>query len=91
MSLQQLQSGSVEEVWQWILEATPNTDDCFHVYVVCRRGNDSQMAAQLLQRYDKELSTEVTGQKGHGGVCIRDLMGGLVEWTNTVDPHFPKY
>ena len=62
-----------------------------HVYVVCRRGNDSQMAAQLLQRYDKELSTEVTGQKGHGGVCIRDLMGGLVEWTNTVDPHFPKY
>ena len=28
MPLRQLESGSVEEVWQWIQEARPSRDDC---------------------------------------------------------------
>ncbi|KAF9160542.1 Molybdenum cofactor synthesis protein 3 [Actinomortierella ambigua] len=49
------------------------------IYVVCRRGNDSQPAARLLQEQGI-----TTGE-------IRDIVGGLDRWADKIDPEFPKY
>ena len=48
------------------------------IYVVCRLGNDSQIAADALR------ST-------HRGALVRDLVGGLTAWAQDVDPEFPVY
>lgn len=47
------------------------------LYVVCRRGNDSQRAVQLL--------TE------NGFSSVKDIVGGLESWAKNVDPRFPMY
>lgn len=49
------------------------------VYVVCRRGNDSQPAVRILQE-----NGITTGE-------VKDIVGGLERWSNTIDPDFPKY
>ncbi|CAO3566813.1 unnamed protein product [Mortierella alpina] len=54
-----------------------NTDQ--PVYVVCRRGNDSQPAVRILQEHGI-----TTGE-------IKDLVGGLDQWADRIDPDFPKY
>lgn len=50
------------------------------VFVICRRGNDSQIAA-------KKLIDELADCT----VKIYDIIGGLHAWTNQIDEHFPKY
>lgn len=50
------------------------------IYVLCRRGNDSQRAVQYL----KNLFTKDT-------LRIRDIIGGIYAWSNKIDPKFPKY
>lgn len=47
------------------------------LYVVCRRGNDSQRAVQLL--------------RNKGFVSAKDIIGGLESWAQDVDPNFPAY
>ncbi|KAL0089918.1 Molybdopterin-synthase sulfurtransferase [Phycomyces blakesleeanus] len=47
------------------------------VFVVCRLGNDSQLAVRLLEK--------------HGIKGARDLVGGLYSWSMNVDPSFPIY
>jgi adenylyltransferase/sulfurtransferase len=47
-------------------------------YVVCRLGNDSQLAAEALRS---------SSQSG----SVKDLLGGLVGWAENVDPAFPVY
>uniref|UniRef100_A0A182JW94 Adenylyltransferase and sulfurtransferase MOCS3 homolog n=1 Tax=Anopheles christyi TaxID=43041 RepID=A0A182JW94_9DIPT len=51
------------------------------VYVVCRRGNDSQLAVQHLVPMFRERNLPAP----------RDLIGGLHAWTKTIDPSFPIY
>uniref|UniRef100_A0A182INL1 Adenylyltransferase and sulfurtransferase MOCS3 homolog n=1 Tax=Anopheles atroparvus TaxID=41427 RepID=A0A182INL1_ANOAO len=51
------------------------------VFVVCRRGNDSQLAVRHLEPL---LRTRSLGPP-------RDLIGGLHAWKNIVDPNFPIY
>ncbi|KAG0426325.1 hypothetical protein HPB47_026564 [Ixodes persulcatus] len=53
------------------------------VLVVCRRGNDSQLAVQKLQKLLGDLN-DVT-------CTVRDIRGGLESWAQTVDPSFPTY
>ncbi|KAG5462411.1 MAG: adenylyltransferase [Olpidium bornovanus] len=53
------------------------TADQGTLFVVCRRGNDSQLAVQLL--------------KEHGMSNVRDVVGGLTAWSEGVDPGFPTY
>lgn len=50
------------------------------VYVVCRRGNDSQIAAKTLLEETKDCDAK-----------IFDIIGGLHAWTNQIDNNFPKY
>lgn len=48
------------------------------IYVVCRLGNDSQLAVDTLRN---------AGVKG----VVKDLVGGLRAWAAHVDPQFPIY
>ncbi|KAH9972728.1 hypothetical protein BGW80DRAFT_1474576 [Lactifluus volemus] len=52
----------------------------FETYVVCRLGNDSQIAAEALR--DAQPNT---------ACVIKDLVGGLRAWSRDVDPEFPLY
>lgn len=47
------------------------------VYVICRRGNDSQLAVELLRK------------KGY--TMAKDIIGGFHSWAQHVDPDFPIY
>lgn len=55
---------------------TQDTND--EIYIVCRLGNDSQIAAQVLR-------------EARPGSVTKDLVGGLVGWAKDVDPNFPVY
>jgi len=48
------------------------------VYVLCRLGNDSQLAVKFLQ-------------EKHGFTNTKDIVGGLEEWSKVIDPDFPMY
>jgi len=47
------------------------------VFCICRRGNDSQEAVQILQ--------------SAGFKNVKNIEGGLTQWGNQVDPSFPIY
>ncbi|KAF9493390.1 hypothetical protein BDN71DRAFT_1450361 [Pleurotus eryngii] len=47
------------------------------IYILCRLGNDSQIAADAL----REVST----------APVKDIIGGLVSWARDVDSSFPIY
>ncbi|XVF03796.1 hypothetical protein REPUB_Repub05bG0023900 [Reevesia pubescens] len=48
-----------------------------NLYVICRRGNDSQRAVQYLHDQGFKLA--------------KDIVGGLESWSHDVDPNFPMY
>lgn len=77
-------------------------DDGGVLFVVCRRGNDSQRAVQRLSEMDAAMRRrEVEETPVLAGVpmtkrlrrkkSIRDLVGGLTEWHRVVDDTFPIY
>ncbi|KAL0134612.1 hypothetical protein PUN28_001425 [Cardiocondyla obscurior] len=51
-----------------------------NLYLMCRRGNDSQKATQYL----KTIFTE-------DNLKIKDIIGGIHAWSNKIDKTFPKY
>lgn len=52
------------------------------VYVLCKQGNDSQKAVQVLEKMSgSEVDT----------VSVKDICGGLVAWAVKIDPTFPQY
>lgn len=56
---------------------TLNSGSSASLFVICRRGNDSQMAVELLHKL--------------GFTSAKDIIGGLESWTRNVDPKFPTY
>ncbi|KAI6183922.1 Adenylyltransferase and sulfurtransferase MOCS3-like protein [Aphelenchoides bicaudatus] len=50
------------------------------VFVVCHRGNDSQLAVRILQE-----------KLAESGFRFRDIVGGLDRWALDVDQNFPRY
>ncbi|XP_008275081.1 adenylyltransferase and sulfurtransferase MOCS3 [Stegastes partitus] len=52
------------------------------VYVICKQGNDSQKAVQVL---DKMSGSEVDN------IAVKDISGGLMAWAKRIDPTFPQY
>ncbi|XP_031702814.1 adenylyltransferase and sulfurtransferase MOCS3 [Anarrhichthys ocellatus] len=52
------------------------------VYVICKMGNDSQKAVQVVE---KMSGSEVDS------VSVKDICGGLMAWAKRVDPTFPQY
>jgi adenylyltransferase/sulfurtransferase len=58
-------------------KATTPEAESLPIYVVCRRGNDSQEATKALL------------EAGHP--MVRNIDGGLLTWTSQIDPNFPVY
>uniref|UniRef100_A0A8C8SBW6 Adenylyltransferase and sulfurtransferase MOCS3 n=1 Tax=Pelusios castaneus TaxID=367368 RepID=A0A8C8SBW6_9SAUR len=59
-----------------------NVKTAFPIYVICKLGNDSQKAVQVLQALpDREL----------GSILAKDIRGGLMAWASKIDPSFPQY
>ncbi|THC91249.1 hypothetical protein EYZ11_009288 [Aspergillus tanneri] len=52
------------------------------IYVVCRLGNDSQVAVKKM----KELGLDRSGER-----VIVDIRGGLRAWREQIDPEWPEY
>ncbi|XP_039904988.1 adenylyltransferase and sulfurtransferase MOCS3 [Simochromis diagramma] len=52
------------------------------VYVICKQGNDSQKAVQIL---DEMSGSEVDR------VTVKDICGGLTAWARGIDCTFPQY
>ncbi|XP_066536978.1 adenylyltransferase and sulfurtransferase MOCS3 isoform X2 [Hoplias malabaricus] len=52
------------------------------VFVVCKLGNDSQKAVQVLNVMS---GSEVEP------ISVKDISGGLMSWANKIDPSFPQY
>ena len=50
------------------------------LFVVCRRGNDSQLAVRKFQSLFSDVS-----------VTVQDISGGLTSWSIDVDENFPIY
>jgi hypothetical protein len=50
------------------------------VFVVCRRGNDSQKGVLTLRK-------ALSGLR----IAVKDIMGGLHSWAKDIDPSFPVY
>lgn len=48
------------------------------ILVLCRLGNDSQIAADALRELNPSFD-------------VKDVIGGLRAWTKYVDPQFPVY
>jgi adenylyltransferase/sulfurtransferase len=70
------------------LRSTSQTADLpSEVYFMCRRGNDSSIAAQALRA---ALSDSKSGKEGEK--CrVKDVFGGVRAWSDKVDPTFPMY
>lgn len=64
-------------------ELRPKLEQNEEILIVCRRGNDSQIAVKKL----KELFSDVENIDGK----IKDLEGGFQAWHTEIDPSFPLY
>lgn len=58
-------------------EGKTNSGSGAQLYVLCRRGNDSQRAVQYLHKI--------------GFTSAKDIVGGLEGWARDVDPSLPMY
>lgn len=65
----------------WLSSEIP-LDSNDPIYVVCRLGNDSQIAVKKL----KDLGLDRNGQR-----FIGDIRGGFRAWREQIDPEWPKY
>lgn len=65
------------EIFSALKKEEEDSGSSAHVYVVCRRGNDSQRAVQYLHKM--------------GFASAKDIIGGLESWAHNVDPNFPTY
>ncbi|KAK4613689.1 Adenylyltransferase and sulfurtransferase uba4 [Fulvia fulva] len=59
------------------------------VFVVCRFGNDSQLAAKAV--IDMMGALEEGGGPSGAGVNVRDIRGGFRAWREEVDGEWPDY
>ncbi|CAJ0933144.1 unnamed protein product, partial [Mesorhabditis belari] len=54
------------------------------VFVICHRGNDSQLAVRLIQeRFKSEIESN--------GFQVKDIVGGYDRWAEEIDQEFPRY
>jgi adenylyltransferase/sulfurtransferase len=66
----------------WLPLGLANSDSNDPIYVVCRLGNDSQIAVKKL----KDLGLDRGGQR-----FIGDIRGGFRAWREQIDPGWPEY
>jgi len=71
-------NGGPAPEWLQQLIALPSEET---IHVVCRLGNDSQVAVRKL----KDLGLVAASRK------VVDVKGGLQAWREEIDPGFPEY
>ena len=63
-----------------------------HIVLVCRRGNDSQIAKHI---FEEKFCSKICNTKSVNNqnlkLVICDIIGGLEAWANRIDTKFPKY
>ena len=66
------------------------------IYILCKRGNDSQVAVKRLKAYLRSRRLQLDKEKD--GLeddvwddTIKDIKGGLKAWRGHVDRNFPEY
>ncbi|KAL7380307.1 hypothetical protein ABVT39_015550 [Epinephelus coioides] len=52
------------------------------VYVICKLGNDSQKAVQVMEKLSGSEVDSIT---------VKDISGGLMAWAKRIDTTFPQY
>jgi adenylyltransferase and sulfurtransferase len=72
----------IETTADWVKRLQEKTTADHPIYVVCRLGNDSQLAVGKMREF---------GLDNHGARWIGDVVGGLRSWTRDVDREFPEY
>lgn len=77
-----LASPSTEETPSWVPAELAASEYNDPIYVVCRLGNDSQLAVQRMKNL---------GLDRHGQRYIGDIRGGLRAWREQVDHEWPEY
>ncbi|KAJ5670890.1 MoeZ/MoeB [Penicillium longicatenatum] len=75
-------SDSGSQLPSWLPLGLANSDLNDPIYVVCRLGNDSQIAVKKL----KDLGLDRGGQR-----FIGDIRGGFRAWREQIDPGWPEY
>lgn len=66
----------------WIPQSIVNSTSNDPIYVVCRLGNDSQIAVKRM----KDLGLDRNGQR-----FIGDIRGGFRAWREQIEPTWPEY
>lgn len=66
---------------------TPHLTQAKRAYFICRKGNDSFLAARAFRRYLASATVET----GEEDVEVIDVRGGLQAWSRLVDVGFPIY
>ncbi|KAL7295528.1 hypothetical protein TKK_0011172 [Trichogramma kaykai] len=61
-------------------EINENHHETKNIYVICRRGNDSQKAVKIMKNFFT-----------NSDIQIRDIIGGIHAWTYNIDTSFPIY
>ncbi|XP_067312252.1 adenylyltransferase and sulfurtransferase MOCS3 [Pseudorasbora parva] len=64
------------------LKQQMNMESQVPVFVVCKLGNDSQKAVQLLEKMSGLEIEQIT---------VKDISGGLMAWAKNIDHSFPQY
>lgn len=78
--LNEIDDNSNVELMKDKIQSMRDTNTDIALYVVCRRGNDSQKAVKRLQKLFKEDTIE-----------IKDIIGGIHAWSKKIDSSFPVY
>lgn len=77
------------------LSSTLNQND--PIIFVCKKGNDSFLAARALRRYLaeqgelKDNKNPLSDKEDENDLEIKDLIGGLQAWSREIDGGFPIY
>ncbi|XP_055638765.1 adenylyltransferase and sulfurtransferase MOCS3 [Toxorhynchites rutilus septentrionalis] len=74
-----LKNRRTDEILEHVSRMT--TSASMPVFIVCRRGNDSQLAVRHLSPLFQKSGMSLP----------RDIVGGLHAWTRGIDPDFPIY
>lgn len=69
--------GKLSTIHSALKQAAQDSGKCASLFVVCRRGNDSQRAVDYLSK--------------NGFPSAKDIVGGLQSWSQDVDHTFPSY
>ncbi|KAF7989780.1 hypothetical protein HCN44_008454 [Aphidius gifuensis] len=75
---------STEKTAHDLIQKILELDEKQNVYLICRRGNDSQRATKLL-RDSLKNTTNIDLKR------IKDIAGGINAWSRVIDPSFPIY